>query len=150
MPSFIDPSNLKREELLAELGEITTMERGALNEEYRERPAPDGKGTVRNGPYYKHQHWEGGRNRSRRVKEEEVSQLKGDLEAGKRFDRLVEALASLAIAEGREKRETAQPGGNPAGSKKNSATKCSGKGTAKPKRSSRKSRRASPSKAPKS
>ena len=50
----------QRKEILAELNDITTMERGTLAEEYRERPALGGQGTVRLCPYFKHQCWEDG------------------------------------------------------------------------------------------
>ena len=149
MAANSNQSNPEREHLLAELAQITTMERGTLTEEYRERPTPDGKGTLRKGPYYKHQCWENGRNRSRRVPGEEVPLLRSDLEAGERFDRLVEALASLAIAEGRQNRASQALQTQAPGAKKNSPTKSSRKGTAKPKRSSRKSPRVSPRKGPK-
>ena len=42
----------QRKEILAELDDITTMERSTLVEKYRERPAPDGQGTVRLGPHF--------------------------------------------------------------------------------------------------
>ena len=66
MTTSPDPESY-RNELLAQLAAITSMERGALSEEYREVPAADGRGTLRLGPYFKHQCWEEGRNRSARV-----------------------------------------------------------------------------------
>ena len=42
----------QRKEILAELDDITTMERSTLVEKYRERPAPYGQGTVRLGPHF--------------------------------------------------------------------------------------------------
>ncbi len=149
MATHSDPFQAERERIISELAQITSMERGTLAEEYRERPAPDGKGTIRKGPYYKHQCWEGGRNRSRRVPGEEVRLLKRDLEAAGRFDQLIDALAALAIAEGRQNRAALSPQPTQSGAKKNSATKPSRKGIAKPKRSSRRSPRASPKRAPK-
>lgn len=149
MATHSDPFQAERERIISELAEITTMERGTLAEEYRERPAPDGKGTIRKGPYYKHQCWEDGRNRSRRVPGEEVAVLKSDLEAAARFDQLVDRLAALAIAEGRQNRASQPPRPTQLGAKKNSTRKSSRKGTAKPKRSSRRSPRASPKRAPK-
>jgi hypothetical protein len=46
---------------------ITTMRPGTIAEEYRERPASAGHGTVRLRPCFKHQVWQDGRNGSRRV-----------------------------------------------------------------------------------
>jgi mannitol-1-phosphate/altronate dehydrogenase len=140
-------SDSQREAIFAELASLHSIERGSLTEEYRERPASDGKGIVRNGPYFKHQCWENGRNRSRRVPLEEVPHLRDDLENGQRFDRLVDNLASLAIAESRERRAAKQADQKPGGdAKKNSAKRASAKDTAKPKPSSRRSPRASPKK----
>jgi len=140
-------SESQREAVLAELASLRSIERGSLSEEYRERPAPNGKGTVRNGPYYKHQCWENGRNRSRRVPAQEVPQLREDLDNAQRFDQLVETLASLAIDEGRQRRAARRSEKKPdRDAKKNSAKKASGSVTAKPKRSLAKSPRASPKK----
>lgn len=149
MATHSDPFQAERERILSELAQITTMERGTLAEEYRERPAPDGKGTVRKGPYYKHQCWEDGRNRSRRIPGEEVASLKSDLEAAARFDQLVDRLAAIAITEGRQNRPSQSSRPTQPGSKKNSTRKSSRKGTAKPKRSSHRSPHASPKRAPK-
>ena len=47
----MDPTNpiTMRQAALNKLADITAIERGTLTEEYRERPAPNGKGTVRLG-----------------------------------------------------------------------------------------------------
>jgi len=137
-----------RQPLLDQLAELSTMERGTLAEEYRERPASEGGGTVRLGPYFKHQCWENGRNMSRRVPAVEVDHLREDLQNAQRFDQIISKLASLAIDEGRIQRsalrELAQP--QPAKeqeSKKNSSKRRWRNATAKPKPSSHKSRRGS-------
>jgi hypothetical protein len=135
-----------RDEILASLAELKAIELGTLKEEYRERPAPDGKGIIRNGPYYKHQCWENGANRSSRIPADQVDLLRGHLEQGEEFQRLVEELTTLAIAGGRAQRtassqKTNTIGADP-GSKKNSGKQASKKNTAKPKPSSRKSPRA--------
>jgi hypothetical protein len=54
-----------RRDLLREMSLIERMEFGSLAEEYREAEGGGGE-AARNGPYYKHQKWEAGRNRSRR------------------------------------------------------------------------------------
>ena len=129
-------ANPTRQAALAGLASLTTIERGTLTEEYREQPSPDGHGTVRRGPYFKHQCWEHGGNRSVRVPSEQVAQLRQDIENGRRFDRLTEHLASLAIEQGRAQRTAAV---TDIAAKKNSRRSASRKDTAKPKPSSRRS-----------
>ena len=140
-------SQSQRDDILTGLAQLKTIERGTLKEEYRERPALDGNGVIRNGPYYKHQCWENGANRSSRVPADQVDLLRGHLEQGEEFQRLVEELATLAIAGAREQRATSAQNSNPLGadpgSKKNSGKRASKKNTAKPKPSSPKSPRAS-------
>jgi len=128
------------------------MERGTLAEEYRERPASEGGGTVRLGPYFKHQCWENGRNMSRRVPAEEVDHLREDLQNAQRFDQIISKLASIAVDQGRVRRAAlreatgSQPTKEPE-SKKNSGRRRRRNATAKPKPSSHKSRRGSKKKA---
>lgn len=125
-----------RNELLAQLAAITSIERGTLSEEYREVPAPDGSGTVRLGPYFKHQCWEGGKNHSARVPAASVTALREDLENGQRFEQIVRELSALAIETSRARRATLSEKTLSAellGAKKNSNGKASRKGIAKPK-----------------
>jgi len=141
MPSRPNPN---RQATLAELASLNTIERGTLTEEYREQPSPDGHGTIRRGPYFKHQCWENGRNRSVRVPPEEVAQLRQDIENGRRFDVLTEHLASLAIEQGRARRAThGATTAKDLAAKKNSRRSASMKDTAKPKPSSRRSAKSS-------
>lgn len=76
----------KRESLLQQMGEIDTMRRGRLSEEYRERHE-NGK-CIRLGPYYKYQVWEEGRNKSRRVKADEVESLREGISGMDKFKEL--------------------------------------------------------------
>ena len=131
-----DP-NIIRQDTLKKLASITAIERGTLAEEYRERPAPDGNGTVQLGPYFKHQCWENGKNRSVRVPSGQVVQVREHLENGHRFDELTATLEQLAIEEGRSQRATLS--NIPAvdsESKKNSTRNVSKKDTGKRKPSS--------------
>lgn len=89
--------NVLRQALLDQIASITTMRPGTLAEEYREHPSPDGHGTVRLGPYFKHQVWQDGRNVSRRVPAAEAATLKLDTEEAKRFHQLADQLAQLNI-----------------------------------------------------
>lgn len=147
----MDPTNptTNRQAALGKLADITAIERGTLTEEYRERPAPDGKGTVRHGPYFKHQCWENGKNRSVRVPSGQVAQVREHLENGHRFDELTAHLAQLAIEESRTRRADPSAASVSAdiASKKNSARNVSRKDTAKRKPSSKPFTRRSPKKA---
>ena len=139
-----------REAILADMAAITTMQRGTLAEEYRERPAPQGKATRRRGPYFKHQCWENGRNLSRRVPPEQVPLLREDLANHQRFVRLSEQLVSRTVADTRALRASQAAGAQQheaARAKKNSRSSASPKGTAKVKPSSPKRARASRRKA---
>jgi hypothetical protein len=131
-----DP-NMIRLETLKKLADITAIERGTLTEEYRERPAPDGNGTVQLGPYFKHQCWENGKNRSVRVPSGQVVQVRELLESGHRFDELTATLEQLAIEEGRSQRATlSNISAVDTESKKNSTRNASKKDTGKRKPSS--------------
>jgi hypothetical protein len=146
--STVPETNSKREAALTELAALTTIERGTLTEEYREQPSSEGGGTVRRGPYFKHQCWENGKNRSVRVPGEQVAQLRQDLENGRRFEVLTEQLAQLAIEQGRAQRAAQSAASGPVdiGAKKNSRPSASRKDTAKQKPSSRRSVKRSPRK----
>lgn len=91
------PDSLLRQALLDQIASITTMRPGTLAEEYREHPSPDGRGTVRLGPYYKYQVWQDGRNVSKRVPVAEAATLKLDTQEAKLFHQLTEQLAQLNI-----------------------------------------------------
>ena len=131
----------QREAILSELASITTIERGTLAEEYREVPNPTGSGTIKKGPYFKHQCWENKKNRSKRIAAQEVPMLREDLENGQLFNQLIEQLTELNIANARKRRQTLTPSESQADcdAKKNSINKLSLKNTGKPKRSSTKS-----------
>jgi hypothetical protein len=131
-----------RRTLISKLSTITTMERGTLYEEYREQPAPDGTGTVRLGPYFKHQCWEDGKNRASRVPAHQVPDLRADLDKAKQFDEITEQLAALATTQSRARRAASPPPGadpDALASKKNSKSNASRNATSKRKPSSRSS-----------
>lgn len=125
----------RRQKLLAELAELTAIERGTLYEEYREVPDPNGPGTVRLGPYFKHQCWEEGRNRSMRIPALQIDSLRQDLAQGLQFDAVTKELATLALAESRQRRSLGPPAvDSPAEGKKNSTPRAKPPGGRKPKR----------------
>ena len=133
MPKHDPPQ--KRAALLEQMAQLDSMERGTLSEEYRERPDGTG-GTVRLGPYFKHQVWEAGANQSRRVPTEEVPALRQDLENHRRFTALAEALVEETVQQTRARRGRAQAGADPE-AKKNSRSKARTKTSGKPKPSSK-------------
>ena len=123
-----------RPAILKQMAELQSMERGTLSEEYRERPDGSG-GTVRLGPYFKHQVWEAGSNKSRRVSPEEVPQLRQDLENHQRFAELADSYVERTVEQTRARRSPARMGVDP-DAKKNSRRKSAPKASAKPKPSS--------------
>jgi hypothetical protein len=131
-----------RQLLIDQLSAITTMQRGTLAEEFREHPSPDGKGTVRLGPYFKHQCWEDGRNLSRRIPADQLPALREDLANGRHFDQIAEQLARLNIEHTRALRtaeaSVTSPDSEKSAAKKNSRRSVSPSSTRKPKPSSRK------------
>ena len=144
--SITNENKTPRETILSQLTELDTIERGTLMEECREVPSPDGKGTVLRGPYFKHQCWEDGKNRSVRVPAAQVAHLRQDIENAGRFDQLTAQLAQLAVEKGRAERAalSAVPvAAAREAAKKNSAGRASPNDTAKPKPSSPQSARRS-------
>ena len=83
-----------------------------MAEEYREIAGADGE-RVRNGPYFKHQKWEEGCNRSRRVPAEEAKALREAVEGRQRFESLSAEFIELTVASTRHadpsKKNSAKP-----------------------------------------
>lgn len=144
-----DENNTPRHTILAQLTQCDSIERGTLVAEYREVPSPDGSGTVRRGPYFKHQCWEHGKNRSVRVPAEQVARLREDIENAGRFDQLTAKLAQLAVEKSRTERAAliAAPSAAVVDAKKNSTRSALPNVTAKPKPSSPRSAKRSHKKA---
>lgn len=109
MTPFNTLSPKSRLALLDELASLTSIERGSLFEEFRQRAAPDGSAPIILGPYFKHQVWAEGKNQSARVPAHEVDALRQDLENGKRFAEITAQLADLAITQSRELRKAITP-----------------------------------------
>ncbi len=86
----------KRKQILKQMARISCMEKGKLNEEYRERTR-DGQ-IVRLGPYYKHQRWEDGHNVSRRVPATQVEELRKAVEGYHEFEDLAKEYTQTTIA----------------------------------------------------
>jgi len=131
-----------RQNLVEQIAAITTMQPGTLAEEYREHPDPHGKGTVRRGPYFKHQVWRDGRNVSRRVPADEAVGLREDIENARCFHDLTAQLAKLNIEHTLSLRAAQAPQAATPDAKKNSTRKPAGKDSPKRKPSSPKPGRA--------
>jgi hypothetical protein len=111
----------QRRDLLREMALIERMEFGSLAEEYRAAAGAAGE-TARNGPYYKHQKWEDGRNRSRRVPAEEAKALREALEGRQRFESLSAEFVELTVAStrnaGHSKKNSTKPSKKPGAAKR--------------------------------
>jgi len=121
-----------RQSALAELASLTSIEFGTLSETQRAKPSSDGTDVVRRGPYFRHQCWENGRNRSTYIPPEQIGALRQDLENGRRFQQITGELATAAIQQSRARRAGAAPSLQTAG-KKTSKHTASTKNTAKQK-----------------
>lgn len=85
----------RRQQILVEMAQIDTMEKGRLSEEYRDS-YKNGK-PVRLGPYYKHQRWENGKNLSRRIPVAQAEGLREAVEGYHRFKALAEEYSDLTV-----------------------------------------------------
>ena len=90
---------------------ITEMERGSLQAECR----PSRRHCDCDcGPYYKHQVWENGQNRTRRVRKEEADALAQAIEGRQQFEKLAGQFVDTTVAMTRAQSSSA--------SKKNATT----------------------------
>lgn len=99
-------SQNRRQQILVEMAQIDTMEKGRLTEEYRD--SYKGGKPVKLGPYYKYQRWEAGKNVSRRVPAVQAAELREAVEGYHRFKALAEEYAELTVEATRA--ATADPG----------------------------------------
>ena len=85
----------KRAQILQQMEQIQTMERGSLQEERRpSKQDPD----LANGPYFKHQVWEDGKNQTRRVPQDQAGRLAEAIQGRKQFEALAEEFISATVA----------------------------------------------------
>lgn len=78
---------------------IDRMERGSLQAEKRPSVRHPEEGR---GPYFKHQVWEKGQNRTRRVSAERAHALAQAIEGRQKFERLAEAFIEATVLLTRE------------------------------------------------
>lgn len=90
----MNPLESKRQELLDEIGSIDRLRRGQLSEQYIEKPATDGT-MKRYGPYYVWQASINGKKRSHRIDREAGDQVREELAAYKRYEKLCDELADV-------------------------------------------------------
>ena len=88
-------TNPSPHDLLTQMAQIQTMERGKLST----YSFPDRSGDA--GPYYKLQRWEEGKNCTRYVPPEQVALLQEALAGQAKFQELTQQYAQLVIAETR-------------------------------------------------
>jgi uncharacterized protein DUF6788 len=88
-------TNPTPQSVLHDIAQIQQMERGTLNV-IRQGPA---------GPYYNHQCYEEGKNVSRYVPSDQVSQIKEALDGYHHFQELVQQYAQLMVEKTRAERE---------------------------------------------
>jgi len=91
------PSSATPTQLLAQIAQIQSMELGKLSE-YR----PTGR-SADSTTYFKLQIWEQGKNCTRHVRPEEVSEVREAIEGYARFQALVEQYAQLIVAQTRDR-----------------------------------------------
>jgi hypothetical protein len=91
---------IRRKQILVEMAQIETMEKGRLTEEYRDS-YKNGK-PIRLGPYFKHQYWEDGKNISRRVPVSRVEELGNAVDGYHRFEALSKEYVQLTVEKTRD------------------------------------------------
>jgi hypothetical protein len=85
----------KRKQILQQMEEIQRMEYGSLQQESRPSRKTPGQSQ---GPYFKHQVWENGRNASRRVPRAEAAGLNQAIEGRKQFEQLAGQYIETTVA----------------------------------------------------
>jgi hypothetical protein len=89
MSKFIE----QRQVILQKMARIDQMEYGSLKAEFR--PGADPSHSL--GPYYKHQVWQEGKNRSQRVAGPRAEQLRQAVEGRQQFEQLAQQCIELTV-----------------------------------------------------
>jgi hypothetical protein len=89
-------TNPTPQSVLQDIAQVQRMERGTLNV-IRHGPT---------GPYYNHQCYEGGRNVSRYVPQEQVGEVKEAIDGYRRFQELTQQYVQLMVEKTRAERDT--------------------------------------------
>src|SRR5882672_11034457 len=91
----MNPLAHKRQQLLQQMEQIDRMERGSLQAETR---ASQRNPNQQRGPYFKHQIWEDGQNKTRRVDADQADALAQAIEGRKEFEKLAEQFVDATVA----------------------------------------------------
>jgi len=110
MSSQLRQLQLRREQILQEMGEIDQICRGHLSEQYFK--SKQGGKTVRRGPYYVLQRWFKGKNLCERVSAEQLEPVRQGVDGYKRFRQLADEFVDVC------EQITLETGGLPAVKKK--------------------------------
>ncbi len=89
MSEFIE----QRQVILQKMAQIEQMEYGSLKAEFR--PGADPGHSL--GPYYKHQVWQNGKNRSERVAGPRAEQLRQAVDGRQQFEQLAQQCIDLTV-----------------------------------------------------
>ena len=84
----------KRQQLLQQMEQIERMERGSLQAETR--PSQRHPSQER-GPYFKHQVWEDGQNKTRRISADKADALDQAIEGRQEFEKLAEQFIDATV-----------------------------------------------------
>lgn len=82
----------KREEILEAIRQIERLRQGTISEQYY------GSGETRQGPYYVLQGYVDGKHWSKRIRRDQLEQVRADLEAGVHFSELCRQYAQVTEA----------------------------------------------------
>lgn len=98
---------LQRQAILKKMGELRTMRRGTVSEQFLDVPHKGQAKPVRRGPYYLWQYWERGVPKRRRLHgAAEVESARKEVAAYKEFELLCKEYVSVAEALAEEERDT--------------------------------------------
>jgi hypothetical protein len=97
---------LRRQAILKKMGELRTMRRGTVSEQFLDVPHKGQAKPVRRGPYYLWQYWERGIPKRQRLHAgAEVESVRKEVAAYKEFDLLCKEYVSIAEALAQEERD---------------------------------------------
>jgi hypothetical protein len=118
----MNTAKFKREELLQQMNQIQAMEYGSLKAEVRPKSTADQ--NKHNGPYFKHQAWENGKNVTRRVPTTQAPALATAIAGRQQFEKLAQEFVAVTVAQTRQpltpakkkpRRKSAKPKSSKAG-----------------------------------
>jgi len=103
----IEAIDARREQILAEMKAIRSMDRATLKEQMLPVKHKGKKEPVLRGPYYVLARWENGKTRSKRVSGEELERVKHDVANHREFQNLCREFEELTERLGALERESA-------------------------------------------